>query len=88
MLDSVIESLWSEEIRRLMQPIGHPSSKRYFIQQYHAVQLLKAEATAKGVTWVGDADEWTLMSALRRVANRRGISPKHLLISTTAKAAE
>ena len=31
-------------------------------------------------------DDWTLMSALRRVAHRRGIAPRQLLSSTQMAA--
>ena len=80
MLDGAIDGLWTPEIKMLMQPVGHPQSKRFFIQQYHAVQLLQAEAAVKGITAIEKADVWKLMSALRRVAHRRGIAPQQLLI--------
>jgi hypothetical protein len=83
-LDTSIEEYWNPEIRALMQPIGHPSSKRFFIQQYKAAQLLKAAAAEKGVKSLAEADDWALMSALKRVANRRGIAPRQLLISGVA----
>jgi hypothetical protein len=86
-LDSSIENFWNEEIRQLMQPIGHPQSKRYFIQQYQAATKIKAMASKQGVYAVSSASEWALMSALRRVAHRRGITPKDLL-KLTAIAAE
>jgi len=82
-LDSHIDDLWDEDIRKQMQPIGHPSSKRFFIQQYHAVQLLQAKAALKGITSVSNGDVWMLMSALRRVAHRRGIAPRQLLHTVT-----
>ena len=41
-LDAAIEGLWSPEIKVLMQPIGHPQSKRFFINQYKAAGLTKA----------------------------------------------
>jgi hypothetical protein len=85
-LDASIDVLWSPEIRDLMQPIGHPQSKRFFIQQYKAAGLIKEGAKVKGVFSIADADDWALMSALRRVAHRRGISPQQLLV--TAQAAE
>jgi hypothetical protein len=85
-LDGAIENLWTPEIKELMNPIGHPNSKRFFIQQYKAATLLKVEANAKGLPSIGKMDEWALMSALRRVAARRGISPKQLLISTAVAA--
>lgn len=85
-LDTAIEGVWTPEIKDLMQPIGHPQSKRFFINQYKAVQLIKAGAKAKGLFTIANSDDWTLMSALRRVAHRRGISPK--LLRITAQAAE
>ena len=78
-LDSTIEFLWTPEVKALMQPIGHPQSKRFFIQQYKAAGLIKDGAKAKGLFAIANTDEWTLMSALRRVAHRRGISPRQLL---------
>ena len=80
-LDAHIEELWTPEIRELMQPIGHPQSKRFFIQQYKAAQLIKAEANTRGWTTIAKTDDWALMSAMRRVAHRRGIAPKQLLMS-------
>jgi hypothetical protein len=85
-LDIAIEGFWNEEIRKFMQPIGHPQSKRFFIQQYQAVQIIQAEAALKGMDLVAKADVWKLMSALRRVANRRGIAPRQLLASTRVAA--
>ena len=79
MLDGNIDVLWNDDIRKLMQPVGHPSSKRFFIQQYQAVQIIQAEASLKGLAMISNADVWTLMSALRRVAHRRGIAPQQLL---------
>jgi hypothetical protein len=69
-----------------MQPIGHPQSKRFFIQQYKAAQLIKKSASETGLVSIASADDWTLMSALRRVAHRRGIAPKQLLMSTVRAA--
>ena len=85
-LDIAIESFWNEEIRKLMQPIGHPQSKRFFIQQYQAVQAIQAEAALKGADVIAKADVWKLMSSLRRVAHRRNISPAKLLMSTRVAA--
>lgn len=85
-LDIAIDGFWNEEIRKLMQPIGHPSSKRFFIQQYQAVLLIQAEASLKGMDKIAKADIWKMMTSLRRVAHRRGIAPKQLLISMRAAA--
>lgn len=85
-LDTAIDNFWTEDIRKLMQPIGHPQSKRFFIQQYQAVQLIKAEAALKGLDLIAKADVWKLMSSLRRVAHRRGIAPTQLLMSTRMAA--
>ena len=85
-LDASIEGFWTPEIRELMQPIGHPASKRFFIQQYKAAQLIKEAAGAAGLVSISKTDDWSLMSALRRVAHRRGIAPKQLLMSTRAAA--
>jgi hypothetical protein len=87
LLDAQIDPLWNAELAKLMQPVGHPHSKRFFIQQYKAAQLLKTAAKAKGAFSIANMDDWALMSALRRVANRRGISPRQLLV-THAVAAE
>lgn len=87
-LDANIDNLWNEDIRKLCQPIGHPNSKRFFIQQYQAVQLLQAAASLKGLEIISKADVWKMMSALRRVAARRGISPRQLLITEQPVAAE
>jgi hypothetical protein len=86
-LDTAIEGLWTPEIKELMQPIGHPQSKRFFIQQYKAMLLIKVGAKAKGMFSIANSDDWKLMSALRRVAHRRGIAPMQLLV-TAQKAAE
>jgi hypothetical protein len=80
-LDAAIEGLWTPEIKALMQPIGHPASKRFFIQQYKAAQLIKEGASAAGLVSLAKADDWALMSALKRVAHRRGIAPRQLLTS-------
>jgi hypothetical protein len=80
-LDVAIEGIWNPEIQALMQPIGHPQSKRFFIQQYKAAGLIKTAAKAKGMFTIANSDDWALMSALRRVAHRRGISPRQLLIT-------
>ena len=85
-LDARIEDLWTPQIRELMQPIGHPSSKRFFIQQYEAARLVQQGAKEKGWTALFETNVWTLMTALRRVAHRRGIAPKQLLMSTRAAA--
>jgi hypothetical protein len=85
-LDARIEDLWTPEIRELMQPIGHPSSKRFFIQQFKAAQLIKAGANEKGWATIAKTDDWALMTALRRVAHRRGIAPTQLLMSMRAAA--
>ena len=87
-LDASIEGIWSPELQSLMQPIGHPQSKRFFIKQYQAAMLIQTEAAKKGLTSLSSMDPWTLMSALRRVAHRRGISPTQLLMSTRKAAAE
>ena len=86
-LDAAIEGMWNPELHDLMQPIGHPQSKRFFIQQYQAAMLIQAQAAKNGLITLSKTDPWSLMSALRRVAHRRGISPKQLLMSTV-KAAE
>ena len=78
-LDANIESLWTPEIKVLMHPVGHPNSKRYFIQQYKAAQLIKTGAKAKGIFAIANADDWTLIAALLRVSARRGIAPRQLL---------
>ena len=87
-LDAAIEGIWNPQLQELMQPIGHPQSKRFFIKQYQAAMLIQTEADKKGLISLSSTDPWTLMSALRRIAHRRGISPKQLLISTTLAAAE
>ena len=87
-LDTAIEGIWSPALQDFMQPIGHPQSKRFFIQQYQAAMLIQTEAAKKGLTSLSSTDPWTLMSALRRVAHRRGIAPTQLLMSTTKAAAE
>ena len=88
-LDASIEGLWTPKIKELMQPIGHPQSKRFFIQQYEAANLIKEGAKAKGLASISNTDVWTLMSGLRRVAHRRGIAPRQLLKGrTSAQAAE
>ena len=45
-LDASIEGFWTPEIKELMQPIGHPQSKRFFIKLYKAAQLIKEGAEA------------------------------------------
>ena len=87
-LDAAIDEIWSPALQGFMQPVGHPQSKRFFIQQYQAAMLIQAEAAKKGLTSLSSTDPWTLMSALRRVAHRRGIAPTQLLMSTTSAAAE
>ena len=81
-LDAAIESLWTPDIKAKMQPLGHPQSKRFFIQQYEAAKLIQEGASEKGLFSVTNLDIWTLMKALRRVADRRGISPTKLLKSS------
>ena len=81
-VDAAIESLWTPDIKKLMHPIGHPQSKRFFIQQYEASKLIQEGASEKGLFSITNLDVWTLMSALRRVAHRRGISPTQLLKSS------
>lgn len=85
-VDAAIESLWTADIRTLMQPIGHPQSKRFFIQQYKAAQAIKEGAKEKGIFAISNLDDWALMSALRRVAHRRGIAPTQLLVTRQAAA--
>ena len=82
-LDAAIESLWTPDIKNKMQPLGHPQSKRFFIQQYEAAKLIQEGASEKGLFSITNLDIWTLMKALRRVADRRGISPAKLLKSST-----
>ena len=71
-----------------MQPIGHPASKRFFIQQYKAAQLIKEAAGAAGLVSISKTDDWSLMSALRRAAHRRGISNSKQLPASTRAVAE
>ena len=85
-LDGDIERYWNEDIRKLMQPIGHPQSKRFFIQQYQAALLIQARASTAGDTSTSEMDVWRLMTILRRVADRRSISPRRLLVSTRIAA--
>lgn len=85
-LDAALEGFWTEDIRKLMQPIGHPQSKRFFIQQYEAARLIQDAAAKRGLTSISEANVWKVMSSLRRVAHRRGIAPKQLLLSTRIAA--
>jgi hypothetical protein len=90
-VDVAVEKYWNREIRELMQPVGHPSSKRFFLKQVKAAHLLKGLAETAGDTSIANADEWAMIAALKRVAHRRGFSPRQLLISSvkrTAAAAE
>ena len=86
-LDACIETMWTPEIKAFMQPVGHPQSTRFIIQQYQAALLIKEDAGATGMSSIANMDIWSIMSTLRRVAHRRGISPRQLLTSSI-KAAE
>ena len=90
-LDVAVENEY-ETVRDFLIPIGHPNSKRYFLQLYKASQVLKAKAKDTGVSVIADADDFTIIRALKRVTTRRGISPRQLLIGArdtrTATAAE
>ena len=90
-LDVAVENEY-ETVREFLAPIGHPNSKRYFLQLYKATQVLKAKANDNGVAIIAKADDFTLIKTLKRVTARRGISPRQLLIGArdtrTATAAE